>query len=100
MGLTVPTPVQARTEATTTPSVPRPPEAAPPRSRPAAGWIGWCIVAIAGIAAGISGYLLWRTLAEAGAPPGCGPDSGCEQVLSSRWSTWMNLPVAAPAVAA
>ena len=24
---------------------------------------------------------------------GCGPDSGCEQVLNSRWAYWLNVPV-------
>ena len=24
---------------------------------------------------------------------GCGPDSGCDQVLNSRWAYWLNIPV-------
>lgn len=24
---------------------------------------------------------------------GCGPDSGCEQILNSRWAYWLNVPV-------
>lgn len=29
--------------------------------------------------------------------PGCGPESGCNQVLASEWSRWFGVPVAAPA---
>jgi uncharacterized membrane protein len=30
---------------------------------------------------------------------GCGPDSGCEKVLHSRWAYWFGLPVSAFALA-
>lgn len=33
------------------------------------------------------------------APGGCGPDSGCEHVLSSRWAVWLGMPVSAAGVA-
>lgn len=29
---------------------------------------------------------------------GCGPDSGCDKVLHSRWSKWFGIPVSLPAV--
>jgi uncharacterized membrane protein/protein-disulfide isomerase len=32
-----------------------------------------------------------------GAIAGCGPGSGCNQVLSSRWAYWLGLPVSVPA---
>jgi len=32
-----------------------------------------------------------------GAIAGCGPGSGCNQVLSSRWAYWIGLPVSVPA---
>ena len=28
-----------------------------------------------------------------GSAVGCGPDSNCHQVLTSRWSSWLGLPV-------
>jgi len=33
-----------------------------------------------------------------GAVAGCGPDSGCDKVLHSRWSKWFGIPVSVPAV--
>src|SRR4051812_37530165 len=30
---------------------------------------------------------------------GCGPESGCDQVLQSRWSKWLGIPVSLPAIA-
>lgn len=33
-----------------------------------------------------------------GAVAGCGPESGCNRVLSSRWAYWLGLPVSVPAV--
>src|SRR5438045_341003 len=29
---------------------------------------------------------------------GCGPESGCDQVLQSRWSKWFGIPVSLPAI--
>jgi uncharacterized membrane protein len=59
----------------------------------------WGVRLLALVAAGLSGYLLYVSLTSA-APAGCGPDSGCEQVLDSRWARWLGLPVSAAAVAA
>jgi uncharacterized membrane protein/protein-disulfide isomerase len=64
-----------------------------PRGRP----VLWAVAALAAAAAGISGYLFWLSL-TALAPAGCGPSSGCEEVLTSRWSRWFGVPVSAPAV--
>lgn len=43
-------------------------------------------------AMGISAYLAWLSL-TGGRAVGCGPDSGCDQVLHSRWAYWFGLPV-------
>lgn len=34
---------------------------------------------------------------EGGGVAGCGPQSGCNKVLSSRWAYWLGLPVSVPA---
>jgi uncharacterized membrane protein/protein-disulfide isomerase len=44
-----------------------------------------------------SAYLLVTSL-RSGPVAGCGPDSGCQAVLTSRWSHWFGLPVSAPAL--
>lgn len=56
------------------------------------GWLwvarGLVLVAMAGAA-----YLTWAALS--GDPmPGCGPESGCDEVLSSRWARIFGVPVA------
>jgi uncharacterized membrane protein len=45
----------------------------------------------------ISIYLGWVSL-KGGAVAGCGPESGCDKVLHSRWSRWLGIPVSVPAV--
>jgi uncharacterized membrane protein len=55
------------------------------------------IRALAAIAAAIASYMLITSL-QGGHVAGCGPASGCESVLASRWSSWMGLPVSAPAL--
>lgn len=49
------------------------------------------------IAMVISGFLAWSAF-QAGPVPGCGPDSGCDKVLSSRWSRVAGMPVSVPAL--
>ncbi|MDC0325422.1 thioredoxin domain-containing protein [bacterium] len=44
----------------------------------------------------ITGYLAIVTLTNGGGAPGCGPDSGCDQVLSSSWAYWLGIPVSLP----
>lgn len=44
-------------------------------------------------------YLLHASL-SGGAVAGCGPDSGCDRVLRSRWAYWFGVPVSAPALLA
>lgn len=42
-------------------------------------------------------YLLYVSL-SGGAVAGCGPESGCDKVLRSRWAYWLGMPVSAPAL--
>ncbi|MBT5925527.1 MAG: vitamin K epoxide reductase family protein [Verrucomicrobia bacterium] len=44
----------------------------------------------------ITGYLAIVTLTNGGGAPGCGPDSGCDQVLTSPWAYWLGIPVSLP----
>lgn len=46
------------------------------------------------IAIGVSAYLLFVSFSGS-AVAGCGPDSGCDKVLQSRWSRWFGIPVSA-----
>lgn len=50
-----------------------------------------------GIALGISAYLAATSLSASGVA-GCGPESGCSQVLQSRWAYWAGIPVSLPAM--
>lgn len=66
-----------------------------------AGQIGlW--VAVRGLllaALVIAGYLGWHALAGS-RPVGCGPASGCDRVLQSRWAWWLGVPVSLLALGA
>lgn len=42
---------------------------------------------------------MWRRSSAGSSLPGCGGNSGCDEVIRSRWSNWFGLPVAAPATA-
>jgi uncharacterized membrane protein/thiol-disulfide isomerase/thioredoxin len=44
-----------------------------------------------------AGYLAWVAIHN-GPAAGCGPESGCNAVLQSRWAYWLDLPVSVPAV--
>jgi uncharacterized membrane protein len=52
--------------------------------------------AVAFLALGLDGWLWWRSRGGR-ALPGCGAGSGCDAVLSSRWSRWLGIPVTIPA---
>lgn len=54
-------------------------------------------VLLAGLAAGLSGLLLYQSQ-TLDLLPGCGGGSGCETVLSSKWSVWFGIPVSLPAL--
>ncbi len=41
----------------------------------------------------IAGHLLWATTVGQSGVYGCGEGSACDDVLGSRWSLWLNLPV-------
>jgi uncharacterized membrane protein/protein-disulfide isomerase len=70
-----------------------------PGDIPAAGaTVRWSIRLLALAACGVTGYLLWVSLAARGLPAGCGSGSGCEEVLASRWSAVFGVPVSAPAI--
>ena len=54
----------------------------------------WGIRIIALVAVGLCGYVA-RASTAGRLPSGCGAGSDCEQVLATRWSLWLGLPVAA-----
>ncbi|MEX0887722.1 MAG: vitamin K epoxide reductase family protein [Phycisphaeraceae bacterium] len=58
----------------------------------------WVIRALALIALAGSAVLLYKSVGEGAAVPGCGPGGGCERVLASRWAYVAEMPVAAAAV--
>lgn len=49
------------------------------------------------IALGTSTYLAWNSL-RGGGVPGCGPESDCDKVLSSRWAYLFGMPVSLAAL--
>jgi uncharacterized membrane protein len=61
-------------------------------------WARLSLPLLAVLAAAISAYLLFVALASKGLPVGCGDDSGCAEVLTSRWSVIAGIPVSAPAL--
>jgi uncharacterized membrane protein len=58
-------------------------------------WAGRCCLAVAACGAL---YLAIVSLTRGGVA-GCGPGSGCDRVISSRWAYWLGLPVCLPASA-
>ena len=50
------------------------------------------ILGLLTIAFCVATYLGWTGL-QSGSVAGCGPESGCGDVLSSRWSSWLGVPV-------
>jgi uncharacterized membrane protein/protein-disulfide isomerase len=55
------------------------------------------IRALVGVSALVSAYLLMTSL-QSGHVAGCGPTSGCGDVLTNRWAYWFGLPVSGPAL--
>ena len=59
-------------------------------------WLLWArallVIAMTG-----AGYLAWVAIHN-GPAAGCGPESGCNAVLQSRWAYWLGVPVSIPAV--
>ncbi|MSU21208.1 MAG: hypothetical protein EXS30_07410 [Pedosphaera sp.] len=70
--------------------------AQPRLAQPRNTQINWAraflIVAIA-----MAGYLAWASL-SGGSLAGCGPESGCDRVMQSRWAYWLGIPVSIPAL--
>lgn len=61
------------------------------------GWMVWPARLALAIALVTTGYL--ASVALSGGPiAGCGPESGCNRVLSSRWAYWLGMPVSLPAL--
>ena len=58
----------------------------------------WAVCLLAGLGLAVGAYLLGVSLSQAGLPLGCGPGSGCDEVLRSRWSTLFGVPVGLLAV--
>lgn len=52
----------------------------------------YATVLLAGVAACLAGLLLYQSQTLE-ALPGCGGGSGCQAVLTSRWSSWFGVPV-------
>ena len=67
-----------------------------PRLTSTPRWLKWARVFLVIAMAG-AGYLA-RVSLHNGSVVGCGPESGCNAVLQSRWAYWFGLPVSVPAV--
>ncbi|HCZ03366.1 MAG TPA: hypothetical protein DHV39_08130, partial [Verrucomicrobiales bacterium] len=61
-------------------------------------WIHF-VRALLASAMAITAYLAFVSLSSEGGTPGCGPDSGCDQVLTSPWAYWLGIPVSLPGLA-
>ena len=59
--------------------------------------LGWARASL-GVAAVVSIYLAYTSLTGSGVV-GCGGEDGCNEVLNSRWSKWLGIPVSLPAMA-
>ncbi len=59
-------------------------------------WI-FPMLAVTGVALGISSYLAWATI-QLGTIPGCEADQyfSCDHVMHSNWSKWLGIPVSIP----
>src|ERR1039458_7535120 len=67
-----------------------------PAIPPTPAWLLWARALLAVAILG-AGYLAWVAIHN-GPAAGCGPESGCDKVLHSRWAYWLDLPVSVPAV--
>ena len=68
----------------------------PPAIPSTPAWLLWAR-ALLSVAMVGAGYLAWVAIHN-GPAAGCGPESGCNAVLQSRWAYWLDLPVSVPAV--
>ena len=60
-------------------------------------WVSISCTLLSTVALGVAVYLYSTSLAESGRPLGCGENSGCAEVLTSRWSQVFGIPVSIPA---
>ncbi|MCC5828272.1 MAG: hypothetical protein JJU36_02380 [Phycisphaeraceae bacterium] len=60
--------------------------------------IRWLMRILALAALGVTSYLFATGLTRAPAPLGCGPGSGCDQLLSGTWSDIVGIPVSGLAI--
>jgi len=66
----------------------------PPKRRPLSKANFFYVQAFAAIGLCISGFLLIKKLTgEISSLVGCGGEGGCENVLGSKWSAWVHIPV-------
>ena len=68
----------------------------PVENAPLAGTWLKIVRGLVGMASLVTVYLAYISLALGSGVPGCGQDSGCEQVLSSPWAYWLGIPVSLP----
>jgi uncharacterized membrane protein len=64
--------------------------------QPTPAWLIW-VRALLAVAIMGAGYLAWVSIHN-GPVAGCGPESGCNRVLQSRWAYWLDVPVSVPAL--
>ena len=60
---------------------------------PAGGMWLWVVRLCLLVATSLTLYL---SVKGSAALPGCGPESNCDQVLSSHWGRWMGIPITVP----
>ncbi|HKS38775.1 MAG TPA: vitamin K epoxide reductase family protein [Verrucomicrobiae bacterium] len=72
---------------------------APPRDDPPAVPSYWVVRGLVAVAMAVSLYLLSVSW-SGGALAGCGPESSCHKVLTSRWAYWFGIPVSLVALVA
>ena len=59
-------------------------------------WTLWSIRVLSLIGLIISGYLAWHSWNTGAHLAGCGEEgAGCEEVIQTKWSSWLGLPVSA-----
>lgn len=61
-------------------------------TRPGHAAVGMAVI-LALAALGVSAYLLYTSIITGQTPAGCGSGSGCAEVLASKWSRVLGLPV-------
>lgn len=73
------------------------PQSGVENQRPSHPLLRMVIVVLSTVAMLVAAYLLFTSLSKSGQPLGCGEQSGCAEVLTSRWSQVFGVPVSLPA---